>query len=85
MNITNKGKSDPLVEWCQTILLAVPTADVCIHYSLKWNYIKDADRSFQELSSFSSAAAKLDNASILLISGGGKKRKLDTVKVRQTT
>ena len=41
LNITNKGKGDPLIEWCQTILQAVPTADVCIHYSLKWNYIKN--------------------------------------------
>ena len=85
VNITNKGTDDPLMEWCQTILLAVPTADVCVHHSLKWNYIKDANQSFQKLSSFCSAAAELKNASILLISGGGKKRKLDTVQVRRTT
>ena len=28
LNITTKGKDDALLEWCQTILEAVPTADV---------------------------------------------------------
>lgn len=76
-----QNKDDPLLQWCQEIATALPNADICIHYSLKWNYNQNADASFQTFSNFCTALSQHKHASVLLVSGGGKKRKLETVQV----
>ena len=77
-----QSKDDPLLQWCQEIVTALPNADICIHYSLKWNYSQNADASYRKFSKFCAALQQYKHASVLLVSGGGKKRKLDTVQVR---
>ena len=67
---------------CQAVCRAVPGAEVCVHYSLKWNYHTNVERSYGALQKFCTDMAALKGqASVMLVSGGGKKRKLDTVGV----
>jgi len=64
------------------IAQAIPQADICVHYSLKWNYNGGQDQAFQQLQDFlQSLGRQKGKSSVLLISGGGKKKKLDTVQV----
>ena len=57
--------------------------DICVHYSLKNQYAGGADQSFQAFQSFCRELATLDgHVSVLVVSGGGKKKKLDTVQVK---
>ena len=73
-------KGDDLLGSCRALCRALPGADVCVHYSLKWNYHTNAERSFGAFQQFCADMAALDGkASVMLVSGGGKKRKLDTV------
>lgn len=68
---------------CRAVCQAVPGADVCVHYSLKWNYHTNVERSYKAFRAFCKDMAALEGqASVMLVSGGGKKRKLDTVGVR---
>ena len=67
---------------CRAICHAIPGADVCAHYSLKWNYRKNVERSYEAFKQFCTDMAALDGRNtVMLVSGGGKKRKLDTVGV----
>lgn len=80
-------KDDQLVASAQTILKEVPEADICLHYSIKWNYNGDHSKALKSLTHFLTELDKLGSKhrgsklSVLLVSGGGKKKKLDTVKV----
>ena len=75
-------KEDDLLGSCRTILRAIPGAQVCAHYSLKWNYRTNVERSYEAFRRFCTDMAALDgHAAVMLVSGGGKKRKLDTVAV----
>lgn len=75
-------KEDDLLGSCRTILQAVPGAQVCAHYSLKWNYHANVERSYEAFRRFCTDMAALDgHAAVMLVSGGGKKKKLDTVGV----
>ena len=75
-------KEDDLLGSCRALCRALPGADVCVHYSLKWNYHTNVERSFGAFQEFCADMAALDGkASVMLVSGGGKKRKLDTVGV----
>jgi hypothetical protein len=59
----------------------MPSADICVHYSLKWNYRQNVDQSFSDFSCFCASLTGHKRVSVLLVSGGGKKRKLDSVEV----
>ena len=75
-------KEDDLLGSCRRILRAVPGTDVCAHYSLKWNYHTNVERSYEAFRTFCTDMAALDGrAAVMLVSGGGKKRKLDTIGV----
>ena len=75
-------KEDDLLGSCRALCRALPGADVCVHYSLKWNYHTNVERCFGAFQEFCADMAALDGkASVMLVSGGGKKRKLDTVGV----
>ena len=75
-------KEDDLLGSCRTILRAVSGAEVCAHYSLKWNYHTNVEHTYEAFQAFCTSMAALDGrAAVMLVSGGGKKRKLDTVGV----
>lgn len=81
LNLTNKTKNDNLIQSTELIAQALPHADMCIHYSLKWNYNGGQEQAFQQLQDFLQALGQQKcKASVLLVSGGGKKKKLDTVQ-----
>ena len=81
-SVQTNGQSDFLLDSASAIHEAIPKADICVHYSLKYNYHGGVGQSFQLLQQFlrelEQRAAK---CSVLLLSGGGKKKKLDTVEV----
>ncbi|MCJ1354265.1 MAG: hypothetical protein MMC33_004252 [Icmadophila ericetorum] len=84
--IKNRGplqtKDDDLLGSCQAICRAVPSANICAHYSLKYNYHTNAERTYEAFRDFCTDMAALDGrAAVMLISGGGKKRKLDTLRL----
>ncbi|BDA42017.1 hypothetical protein COCOBI_02-8180 [Coccomyxa sp. Obi] len=83
VNLTNKTKEDQLLECCRIISSAVPSAEICVHYSLKWNYSQSVEQSFQAFANFCATLAEDKQSSMLLVSGGGKKRKLDSVEALQ--
>lgn len=75
-------KEDRLLDSASTILKSNPAASICVHYSLKWNYSAGVDQSFHRLQEFIKQMEALEgDHSILLVSGGGKKKKLDTIEV----
>lgn len=76
-------KDDQLLECCKIITSAIPAAEVCVHYSLKWNYKQGVKQSFQAFADFCESLPEEKHLTVLLVSGGGKKRKLDTVEVSQ--
>ncbi|KAK9824464.1 hypothetical protein WJX72_010479 [[Myrmecia] bisecta] len=80
VNLTNKTKDDKLLDSAKLLKDALPDLDVCLHYSIKWNYVRSCERSLAALERFCEQAAQLEGCSVLLVSGGGKKRQLDTVK-----
>jgi hypothetical protein len=64
------------------IAQAIPQANICVHYSLKWNYNGGQDQALQQLQEFLQTLGRQKGKnSVLLISGGGKKKKFDTVQV----
>ena len=76
-------KDDKLLESASKIWEAIPKADVCLHYSIKWNYNGGEDKAMHQLESFLKDLDSLKGEkSVLLLSGGGKKKRLDTVKVK---
>ena len=79
-------KEDPLHETVKTLCTKLSKPDVCVHYSLKYKYAGGADLSFQVFHDFCKDLAALDGrVSVLVVSGGGKKKKLDTVQVSSST
>ena len=76
-----QAKEDQLLECCRIITSAVPSAQICVHYSLKWNYNQSMEQSFQAFADFCVTLSEDKQSSMLLVSGGGKKRKLDSVEV----
>ena len=75
-------KNDKLLQSTELIARAIPDVDVCVHYSIKWNYNGGQDQAFQQLQDFLQELSRQKcKSSVLLVSGGGKKKKLDTVQV----
>lgn len=78
-NLANKVKNDNLLASATNILNVMPSANVCIHYSLKYNSQKSIDQSFVSFNNFLSKAEKMGVAEILIISGSGDKKAFNTV------
>lgn len=56
--------------------------DICVHYSLKWNYEGGVEPAYSTLKSFlHHLEAAPGDQSVLLVSGGGKKKRFETVEV----
>ncbi|MEW5296973.1 MAG: hypothetical protein WDW36_000214 [Sanguina aurantia] len=75
VNIPNKQPEDDLLGTTQK--LRSLGIDVCVHYSFKQQYKQTVEHSASRFSAFCSALP--DDVDVLLVSGGGKKKKLDTV------
>lgn len=82
-NLANKVKNDNLLVSAKNIINIIPAANVCVHYSLKYNTQKSVDQSFSYFNGFLSKAEQMGVAEILIISGSGDKKALNTVSCLQ--
>ena len=78
--IVMQTKDDKLLESVTALKEEIPRATVCVHYALKWNYGGSMEAGMDNLQTFLGQMGILD-ATVLLVSGGGKTRQLDTVEV----
>jgi hypothetical protein len=89
VNITNKSDQDQLLDNVSTLQAQLPDIDVCVHYSIKYNYQRSVTASLQRLQQFCAdfqrqlGAHPTSSGHVLLVSGGGKKRALETVSALQ--
>jgi deoxyribodipyrimidine photolyase len=78
-NLVNKNRADTMVEWVDCIREEIPDADICAHYSLKYN--KVARKGVKEHSTLLQEFTKSCRADeILIISGSGNKTGWNTVE-----
>lgn len=82
-NLANKVKNDNLLASAKNIINIMPAANVCVHYSLKYNTQKSVEQSFSYFNGFLSKAEEMGVAEILVISGSGDKKALNTVSCLQ--
>lgn len=82
-NLANKVKNDNLLASANNIINIMPDANVCVHYSLKYNTQKSVDQSFSYFTGFLTKAEQMGVAEILIISGSGDKKALNTVSCLQ--
>ena len=68
-----------LLERAQALRTALPAADVCVHYGINHNYHRSVDASWQVLEAFCRQLAAVERCSLLLVSGGGPRRRLDSL------
>lgn len=78
-NLANKVKNDNLLESAKNIMKVMPSANVCAHYSLKYNSVKSVDLSFTKFEKFLSDAEAIGVSEVMVISGSGDKKALNTV------
>lgn len=78
-NIVNKNQKDTVNKWVQCIREEYPEANICAHYSLKYNKVarKGVEAHKECLKSF---ADKCQADEILVISGSGKKTAWNTIE-----
>lgn len=77
-NLVNKNKADALEDWVDAIRDVSPNADVCCHYSLKYNKVPRKGPKVQEERLLDTLKASNANE-ILIISGSGKNTAWNTV------
>ncbi|GAB5363971.1 hypothetical protein AAMO2058_000929300 [Amorphochlora amoebiformis] len=77
VNLPNKGKQNPMADWCAQLKEVYPDVDICPHYSLKYQYYGSPEKTFAHFEKFCAALPTIGIQQCLLISGGGKKRKSD--------
>lgn len=78
LNLPNKckGEAAALLERCRALRGLLPAADICCHYSINANYQRTGDASYAALESFAAQLAAIPGpTSLLLVSGGGPRRK----------
>jgi hypothetical protein len=82
VNITNKSKNDDLVRSLKVLRQEIPTLNICLHVSLKYQPAPRGHDPFEHrivplMNALNSD--ELRGCSVLLVNGSGPKRKLDTI------
>ena len=79
-NLVNKDKKDAMEDWCAVIAEQSPDSSVSSHWSVKYNKVADRnggdDATYERFSSFVNSIA---GDEVLLISGSGEKKSMDSV------
>jgi hypothetical protein len=52
INLTNKSKDDNLLEIVSILRQELPNLDICVHYSVKYNYQRSPPQSLARLTKF---------------------------------
>ena len=78
-NLVNKHRSDPVLDWVDTIQNECPDADICAHYSLKYNKVprKGPEQHAELLQNFLEESKANE---MLLVSGSGKSNVWNTLQ-----
>ena len=78
-NLVNKDKKDAMEEWCAVVCEESPDISVSAHWSVKYNKVarKDKEATYEKLTSFANSIAADE---VLLISGSGEKKAMDSVE-----
>lgn len=79
LNITNKGKDEDLLRSVKLLRREIADVDISVHYSLRHNYHGNQRKGQQALGAFCQELEHIGGCSVLLVSGSGKKRPLNTV------
>jgi len=83
-NIPNKAKGDSLMQSIKYLKQQCPSSDVCVHYSLKFNSAKSEEYTVENFVTFCEQADALRCDSVLLVSGGGPKKKVNSLTCLQS-
>lgn len=77
LNVPNKqkGEAAALIERCRSLHELLPAANVCCHFSINANYCRTGDASYAAFEEFAAQLAAIPRTSLLLVSGGGPRRK----------
>lgn len=85
VNLPNKAKSElpALLERCRAARAALPHhVDICCHYAINQNWVpRDTDATQEQLEMFAAELAAVGGCSLLLVTGGGQRRSLCSLKV----
>jgi hypothetical protein len=79
INLTNKRKDENMFDWVQLLRGKCPQIDVCPHFSIKNQYQRSEVATLRQFADFDAKMRKLGVNNVLIVSGGGAKRKLDTI------
>eukprot|EP01026_Neomeris_dumetosa_P058515 TRINITY_DN54529_c0_g1_i6.p2 TRINITY_DN54529_c0_g1~~TRINITY_DN54529_c0_g1_i6.p2 ORF type:complete len:279 (-),score=28.94 TRINITY_DN54529_c0_g1_i6:227-1063(-) len=80
VNITNKKKEDELLNWVRILKQNQNDLDICVHYSIKWNYRGAINPTFQAYQKFLEELSYFQGCSVLLLSGTGPKKRFNSVE-----
>jgi hypothetical protein len=82
-NLANKIRNENLMPYALQIIEKFPSADVCIHYSIKNNKFKTVDDSSKHFIDTVDKAKHAGVKEILLVSGSGEKRVINSLSILQ--
>lgn len=83
-NIPNKVRDENLLPFAEQIRNSIPNAHVCLHYSLKNNRAKGLSDASNKFVHFISRADACGVGEILLVSGSGDKRHVNSLTCLQS-
>lgn len=79
VNLTNKSKDDNLLESVAILQEEIPGLDICVHYSVKYNYHRSPQHTFTTLTTFLETIESRGGCSVLVVTGSGKRKGMDSV------
>ena len=91
INLPNKQRSEDMLSQARAVRAGYDSANaragapaaqrlhICVHWSVKNQYERSVDATFNKWCNFLSAAPAAQIDEVLLVSGGGAARKLDTI------
>jgi hypothetical protein len=83
-NLPNKQRYEDLMPYVKEVMDNIPTADLCVHYSLKNNRYKTMTESIHHLQQTIDIYSSHGVKELLLVSGSGDKRLINTVSCLQS-
>lgn len=78
-NFPNKLKTDDLISVASSVKSHFPDSDICLHYATRYHNRRHMQDTFEDFESFLSAARVLGISKVLLVSGGGEKKSVNSL------
>jgi hypothetical protein len=86
-NLPNKRNDDDLIGAVQALTSGMDGLDICVHYSVKYNYDRSPAAAAARLEAFytklQSCCPPSNKLSLLIVSGGGQKKRFDSISAVQ--